>query len=151
MDFVTLGRTGLRVSVLGLGGGGHSRLGQSTGRSADESVAVVRRALDLGVNFIDTAEGHRMLGRAVEHDCWDVYMVGLNVLNQSARPRVLGRAIEKDIGILVMFAVRNALSRPERLVEVIGELIDAAVFRETNPCAARLRTISDRPGELPCC
>jgi len=227
MDFVTLGRTGLRVSVLGLGAGGHSRLGQSTGRSADESVALVRRSLDLGVNFIDTAEsyrteeivgravrdvarnevvistkksidrkgvvvspadlvagleaslrrlgtdhvdvyhlhgvlpeqyeqarqtlvpemlrqreagkirflgiterfvpdpGHRTLRRAVEDDCWDVYMVGLNVLNQSARPRVLGRAIEKDIGILVMFTVRNALSHPERLVEVVGELIDS--------------------------
>ncbi|RIK35048.1 MAG: aldo/keto reductase [Chloroflexi bacterium] len=58
MDFVTLGRTGLRVSVMGLGCGGPSRLGQSTGRSEEESIAVVRRALELGVNFIDTAEAY---------------------------------------------------------------------------------------------
>jgi aryl-alcohol dehydrogenase-like predicted oxidoreductase len=55
MDYTTLGRTGLRVSVAGLGAGGHSRLGQAYGASRAESVAVVKRALDLGINFIDTA------------------------------------------------------------------------------------------------
>ena len=55
MQFTTLGRTGLRVSVAGLGAGGHSRLGQSTGCSYAESVALVRRAIELGVNFVDTA------------------------------------------------------------------------------------------------
>jgi len=55
MEGVVLGRTGLRVHPAGLGCGGHSRLGQSRGASVDDSVAVVRRALDLGVNFIDTA------------------------------------------------------------------------------------------------
>src|SRR6266511_610268 len=58
MDYVTLGRTGLRVSVLGLGGGGHSRLGQRTGATEDESAAIVRRALALGVTFVDTAEAY---------------------------------------------------------------------------------------------
>src|SRR5690348_16199397 len=58
MDYVILGRTGLRASVLGLGGGGHSRLGQSAGASVEDSVALVRRALELGVNFLDTAEGY---------------------------------------------------------------------------------------------
>ena len=55
MQKTTLGRTGLTVSVAGLGGGGHSRLGQATGRSHAESVAVVRRAFELGVDFVDTA------------------------------------------------------------------------------------------------
>ncbi len=55
MEYTTLGRTGLRVSVAGLGGGGHSRLGQAYGASRAQSVAVVKRALDLGINFIDTA------------------------------------------------------------------------------------------------
>ncbi|AIE86926.1 aldo/keto reductase [Fimbriimonas ginsengisoli] len=59
MDFTTLGRTGLRVSRLGLGAGGHSRLGLSYGRSEVDAEAVVRAALDLGVNFFDTAEGYR--------------------------------------------------------------------------------------------
>lgn len=58
MDQRILGKTGLRVSVLGLGGGGYSRLGMSQGQGDDNAVAVVRRALELGVNIIDTAEGY---------------------------------------------------------------------------------------------
>jgi aryl-alcohol dehydrogenase-like predicted oxidoreductase len=58
MEQVTLGRTGLRVGVMGLGAGGHSRLGQSQGKSEAESIAVVRRALELGANLIDTAEAY---------------------------------------------------------------------------------------------
>ncbi|MBL8700984.1 MAG: aldo/keto reductase [Alphaproteobacteria bacterium] len=58
MQYTTLGRTGLRVSVAGLGCGGNSRLGQGTGRSTAESVALVRAAIDLGVNFVDTAEAY---------------------------------------------------------------------------------------------
>jgi aryl-alcohol dehydrogenase-like predicted oxidoreductase len=53
-----LGRTGLKASVMGLGCGGHSRLGLATGKSEENAIAVVRGALSLGVNFIDTAEGY---------------------------------------------------------------------------------------------
>ncbi|MEX1008380.1 MAG: aldo/keto reductase [Acidimicrobiia bacterium] len=68
MDTVVLGRTGVEVSVAGLGCGGHSRLGQSYGASVDESVALVRRALDLGINYIDTAHAYateQIVGKAV--------------------------------------------------------------------------------------
>src|SRR5207253_5679278 len=55
MDYVNLGRTGLRVSVAGLGCGGFSRLGLGTGKSRAEAVALIRQALDLGINLLDTA------------------------------------------------------------------------------------------------
>ena len=55
MDYVTLGRTGLRVSVAGLGCGGFSRLGLNAGLGEDHAVGIIRQALDLGVNIIDTA------------------------------------------------------------------------------------------------
>ncbi|AZV80202.1 aldo/keto reductase [Parasedimentitalea marina] len=55
MQTTKLGRTELDVSVAGLGCGGHARLGQSYGHSTDQSVALVRTALDVGVNFVDTA------------------------------------------------------------------------------------------------
>lgn len=58
MDSVTLGRTGLTVSRMGLGCGGHSRLGLGVGKDEASAISVVRRALELGVNFIDTAEGY---------------------------------------------------------------------------------------------
>jgi L-galactose dehydrogenase len=68
MDTVVLGRTGLEVSVAGLGCGGHSRLGQATGATEEESVQLVRRALDLGVTYVDTARAYgteEIVGRAL--------------------------------------------------------------------------------------
>lgn len=68
MEFTTLGRTGFRVSVVGMGCGGASRLGQSYGNSEDQSIAVVRRAMELGINTIDTAEAYRteeIVGKAI--------------------------------------------------------------------------------------
>ena len=56
MEYRPLGNTGLSVSVAGLGCGGNSRLGLGRGASFDDCVAVVRTAVDLGVNLLDTAE-----------------------------------------------------------------------------------------------
>ncbi len=232
METKTLGRTGLDVTVMGVGCGGPSRAGQSTGKSEAESVAVVRAALDAGINFIDTAEAYRtegivgrsirgldcsklvistkksggrsitpatlrrsleeslqrlgtdyvdvyhlhgvmleeypylaaeivpellklrgegkirflgiterwnadtrhlMLRRAMQDDVWDVVMVGFNLLNQSARELVFQRAIEQSVGILVMFAVRRALSRAEKLAEVLAGLIAAGQMDPADP------------------
>lgn len=223
MDYTILGRTGLTTSVIGVGTGGPSRIGLRTGGDEKRAITLIRRALDQGVNFIDTAEaygteaivgralrdvprheyvlstkislweeldehgveakvderlrllgvehldvchlhavtperydaalqralpgllrarsagklrftgitemfnadpGHRMLARAVGDDYWDVIMVGFNILNQSARDRVLTATQERGVGVLGMFAVRLALARRARLVEVIAELID---------------------------
>ncbi len=58
MEYRPLGKTGLTVSVAGLGCGGNSRLGLGRGASFDDCVAIVRTAVDLGVNFLDTAEAY---------------------------------------------------------------------------------------------
>jgi len=68
MDYTKLGRTGLKVSVMGIGCGGPSRLGQRSGKPDTESIAVIRQAIDSGVNFLDTAEGYgteEILGKAI--------------------------------------------------------------------------------------
>ncbi|MBS1727205.1 MAG: aldo/keto reductase [Armatimonadetes bacterium] len=68
MEMTTLGRTGFRVSRMGLGCGGHSRLGTRTPGNEENAVRIVREALDLGVNFIDTAEAYgteEVVGRAI--------------------------------------------------------------------------------------
>lgn len=68
MEYTTLGRTGLRVSVAGLGCGGNSRLGQGTGKSVAESVRIVRLAYEAGVTFFDTAAAYgteEIVGEAV--------------------------------------------------------------------------------------
>jgi len=57
MDYVRLGRSGLKVSRLGLGAMG---FGDQSWRSwvldLDQSRAVFRRAIDAGINFIDTCD-----------------------------------------------------------------------------------------------
>lgn len=58
MQTVRLGRTNAQVSVAGLGCGGHSRLGMARGEDVHHAADVVRRALDLGVSFIDTARAY---------------------------------------------------------------------------------------------
>ena len=55
MEYRRLGRTGLEVSLVGLGTGGPSQFGQTRGTTRDAARAFVRRALDLGVNYFDTA------------------------------------------------------------------------------------------------
>jgi aryl-alcohol dehydrogenase-like predicted oxidoreductase len=224
MEYKTLGRTGLRVSVAGLGCGGFSRLGLGTGKSRAEAVALIRQALDLGVNLLDTAAAygteeivgeaikavpresvviatkawlprgdgrraaeravtsldnslrrlgtdyidvfqlhgvspqgyaeardviapvllaekakgklrhlgvteaapedpeHEMLERAVEDEVWDVVMVAFHMMHQNARTKVFPRTIANRIGTLLMFAVRNIFSRPERLTTALSEL-----------------------------
>ncbi|MBM4035619.1 MAG: aldo/keto reductase [Planctomycetes bacterium] len=66
MQKVTLGRTGLEVSRLGLGG----LFVASFASPEDQAVKAVHRALDLGVNYIDTAPGYHnseeVLGKALK-------------------------------------------------------------------------------------
>jgi aryl-alcohol dehydrogenase-like predicted oxidoreductase len=64
-----LGRTEINVSLLGLGGGGNSRLGLSHGKSDDHAADVIRAALDMGITMIDTArvyQTERAVGMALK-------------------------------------------------------------------------------------
>lgn len=234
MDTTILGKTGLKISIMGVGGGGPSKLGQQENKPAADSIAIVRQALNAGVNFIDTHEGygteeiigkaiegigrdnvvistkkkskrpispqdvhnsletslkrlgtdyidiyslhgvlpedydyllseilplflrlreqgkirfigitemfnedltHSVLKRALKDDVFDVMMVGFNILNQTARDAVLTEAIQRNIGIQVMFAVRAALSKPDKLVEIVTDLIDRGQLdsKDINP------------------
>jgi len=244
LPVVRFGRTGWSVSRLGLGAGGPSRLGtRGSGDQSvfDSAVEVVRRAVDLGITLLDTAETyrtephvgaairdlpssvrdklvictkhaaihdaerpprtgdeivnaieeslralgvdaidleqvhgvepreydhvrteiipaldraraagkirrigltemfqrdttHETLGRVLDDVALGApiasIMVGHNLLNPSAREDVLPRAHELGVATLGMFAVRRAMSRPERLREVVAELARDPRFDE---------------------
>ena len=55
MIYNELGRTGLKVSAIGIGAGGPSRLGLANGRSSASAIRLIRFGLDRGINVLDTA------------------------------------------------------------------------------------------------
>ena len=69
MIYCRLGKSGLHVSAIGLGGW------MTYGGYADEqqTFACIKKAYDLGVNFFDTAENYTageseiVMGRAIKH------------------------------------------------------------------------------------
>jgi uncharacterized protein len=72
MQYRDFGRTGLRVSTLGFGGMRLPMTANGQHLDEDRSVAVILRALELGVNFLDTApyyckhESERVVGQAIK-------------------------------------------------------------------------------------
>ena len=79
MNYQTLGRTGFTVSELGYGAWGIGGK-QWRGGDDDESLAALRRAVEMGVNFIDTAlaygDGHseELVGRIVREAPGKIYV-----------------------------------------------------------------------------
>jgi L-galactose dehydrogenase len=55
MDYVTLGRSGLRSSVIGLGGGSSGRFGLKRGGTRADAVRLIGSAIDAGITFFDGA------------------------------------------------------------------------------------------------
>jgi L-galactose dehydrogenase len=79
VDYRTLGRTNLKVSLLGLGSGGANRLGQRHAATPAEVHSLVRHALELGVNFFDSSpsygDSESLLGGALAGVPRDSYVL----------------------------------------------------------------------------
>ena len=102
MQTTILGRTNLTVSRMGLGAGGHSRIGRNAGLTDAQSADLVRRALDHGVNFIDTAEGYgteSIIGQALQgRDRTSVVLsTKKSTRNEQVTPRALQASLDQSL------------------------------------------------------
>src|SRR5262249_62172460 len=98
MEYVTLGKTGLRVSVAGLGCGGNSRLGLGRGKTEAEAIVLVRQALDMGLNLLDTAAAYgteALVGKGIKSVPRDhVVITRTALINHGSRPITPGGGVQ---------------------------------------------------------
>jgi aryl-alcohol dehydrogenase-like predicted oxidoreductase len=94
----------------------------------------------LGVTEAGSGDAeHEMAQHAVEEGVWDTIMVAFHMMHQNARTQVFPGTIANRVGTLLMFAVRNIFSRPERL---------AAALRELTASGQLPRWLADAPNPL---
>jgi L-galactose dehydrogenase len=88
MEYRPLGRTGLKVSALSLGGSSFGAIFRAT--DDQESIRTVHTALDLGINFIDVSPGYgraeAVLGRALLGIDRSRYLLATKVGQYSGQP-----------------------------------------------------------------
>ena len=147
MQYRHLGRTGLTVSALGLGTGGMNRLGQKQGRPAEDSIKLVRHALDLGINVFDTApsymDSEALLGRALEGVPRDSYVLATKFhpvrQGELPEPAALRRSLEDSlrklktdhVDALLLHSIEQPLYEQivDRFVEPLHAVRDAGLAR----------------------
>lgn len=165
MEFRTLGRTGLSVSLLSFGTGGPSGFGTPEAAERPQRAALVRRCLDHGINLFDTSgnygESEALLGEALAGVARDRYLLltkwapsprwspaGMGGADAPVRtdPDALARGVEGSLRRLrtdVIDVMELHGVRPEQYEEVAERFIPV-LDRLRREGRIRYRGISER-------
>jgi L-galactose dehydrogenase len=105
MNYRVLGRTGLQVSAVSLGGA--YLCGPDPQREAENAADVVARAASLGINYVDTAplygSSEELLGPALQRHGQDFHVatkVGFDPADFDYRQDSVLRSVERSLGRL---------------------------------------------------
>jgi aryl-alcohol dehydrogenase-like predicted oxidoreductase len=125
-----LGRTGIRVSVVSFGAGPVS--GLMTGADRDLQLATVARALELGINWFDTAQGYGD-GRSEESIGRVLAELGADDANIATKVRVPPEAMGR-IADFIRQSVAASLKRLRRQQVTLLQLHNAITLeRDSEP------------------
>ncbi len=150
MEYTTLGATGMEISRIGLG---TMSFGDPRWRDwvleEEESIPIIERAIDLGINFFDTAnmysrgESERILGSAIEG-----YREKLVIASKGYYPM---NESDPNSGGLSRIALERALDNSRRRLGVDTiDLYQIHRWDEQTPIEETLRTLDDavRRGDI---
>ena len=133
MRYRKLGRTNFEVSDIGYGAWGIGGK-QWLGGDDDESVRALRRAIELGLNFIDTAlaygEGHseQLVGQVVRESKDKIYVA------TKIPPKNLQWPAKPGVGIEQVFPYDYIVSSTEKSLRNLGmETVDLQQLHVWNP------------------
>ena len=133
MRYRTLGKTGIEVSEIGYGAWGIGGR-QWLGGTDDGSLLALKRAIELGLNFIDTAlaygEGHseRLVGQVVKETGAKVYLA------TKVPPKNRIWPAQPDIGIEEVFPASYVIESTETSLRNLGvETLDLQQLHVWNP------------------
>jgi len=133
MEYRKLGRTGIDVSDIGYGAWGIGQK-QWLGGTDHEAITGIRRALELGLNFIDTAlaygEGHseRLIGKVLSDHSHKVFIAS------KVPPKNLTWPARQGVGIDDVFPGDHITNSTETSLKNLGlPYLDLQQFHVWNP------------------